>query len=251
MFPMELIKQEMSQERWIDIPDEVRESTRSGAPRHCIAASTWRRRSTRRRESTTSTKAPTPRARTSPTPPSLRPTTTSRRASAGWRPKPELASGEARWRWRAASSTWSPSTWSRSATSRSPSALADAALRGEVYASPSEHTNSGRAILLQSPDSPGASESQSQKPSRMPRPTSIPDYCLGSVLNHVLMHQTVIGLEVKKQMEKADDYPDVVSPASAAAATSAASPTRSSATSSPGRLRTCEPSRSSPRPARR
>ena len=48
-------------------------------------------------------------------------------------------------------------------------------------------------------------------------------YSLGSVLNHVLLHQTVIGLETKKQMEMAGEYPDVWSAASAAAATSPAS----------------------------
>jgi tryptophan synthase beta chain len=80
----------------------------------------------------------------------------------------------------------------------------------EVIASPSPLTESGRKILARDPDSPGSlgiaiSEAVEEAASR-------PDtnYSLGSVLNHVLLHQTVIGLEAKKQLEKAGDYPDVV-----------------------------------------
>ncbi|MBF0154308.1 MAG: TrpB-like pyridoxal phosphate-dependent enzyme [Magnetococcales bacterium] len=80
----------------------------------------------------------------------------------------------------------------------------------EVFASPSNMTNSGRAALLADADNPGSlglaiSEAVEEAASR-------PDtnYCLGSVLNHVLLHQTVIGLEAKKQLNMVDEYPDVV-----------------------------------------
>jgi tryptophan synthase beta chain len=80
----------------------------------------------------------------------------------------------------------------------------------EVIASPSAKTNSGRNVIARDPESPGSlgiaiSEAVEEAASR-------PDtnYALGSVLNHVLLHQTVIGLEAKKQFEKAGDYPDVV-----------------------------------------
>ena len=80
----------------------------------------------------------------------------------------------------------------------------------EVIASPSAKTNSGRNVIARDPESPGSlgiaiSEAVEEATSR-------PDtnYALGSVLNHVLLHQTVIGLEAKKQLEKAGDYPDVV-----------------------------------------
>jgi tryptophan synthase beta chain len=80
----------------------------------------------------------------------------------------------------------------------------------EVIASPSSETRSGRRILDSNPESPGSlgiaiSEAVEEAVSR--RDTN---YSLGSVLNHVVLHQTVIGLETRKQLEKAGDYPDVI-----------------------------------------
>jgi tryptophan synthase beta chain len=80
----------------------------------------------------------------------------------------------------------------------------------EVIASPSAYTQSGRHILEAAPDSPGSlgiaiSEAVEEAASRKDT-----NYALGSVLNHVLLHQTVIGLETKLQFQKAGDYPDVV-----------------------------------------
>ena len=81
----------------------------------------------------------------------------------------------------------------------------------QVFASPTNRTNAGRGILAQDPNSPGsqgiaiseavevAATSEGRK-----------KYSLGSVLNHVLLHQTVIGEEAIKQMDMADEYPDVV-----------------------------------------
>jgi len=79
-----------------------------------------------------------------------------------------------------------------------------------VVASPSRDTECGRKILAATPDSPGSlgiaiSEAVEDAASR--EDTS---YALGSVLNHVLLHQTVIGLECLEQMKLAGDYPDVV-----------------------------------------
>ena len=80
-----------------------------------------------------------------------------------------------------------------------------------VFASPTDRTNYGRSVLAQDPNSPGslgiaiseavevAATSGGQK-----------KYSLGSVLNHVLMHQSVIGEEALKQMDMANEYPDVV-----------------------------------------
>jgi tryptophan synthase beta chain len=81
---------------------------------------------------------------------------------------------------------------------------------GKVVASPSEDTEIGRKILAEDPNSTGSlgiaiSEAVMDAGSR-----DDTFYCLGSVLNHVLMHQTVIGLEIKKQMEMADAYPDII-----------------------------------------
>ncbi len=80
----------------------------------------------------------------------------------------------------------------------------------EVLASPTDQTESGRKILAGDPDSPGSlgiaiSEAVEEAASREDT-----NYSLGSVLNHVLLHQTIIGLEAKKQFEKAGDYPDMV-----------------------------------------
>jgi pyridoxal-phosphate dependent TrpB-like enzyme len=80
----------------------------------------------------------------------------------------------------------------------------------EVFASPTDLTNAGRAALAADPNNPGSlglaiSEAVEEAASRKDT-----NYCLGSVLNHVCLHQTVIGLEAKKQFEKVGDYPDMV-----------------------------------------
>ncbi len=85
------------------------------------------------------------------------------------------------------------------------------AYNAKVFASPSNRTGFGKSILEQDPDSPGslgiaiseavevAATSEGKK-----------KYSLGSVLNHVLMHQSIIGEEALLQMEMAGEYPDVV-----------------------------------------
>ncbi|GHU60081.1 tryptophan synthase beta chain [Clostridia bacterium] len=80
----------------------------------------------------------------------------------------------------------------------------------EVLASPSNRTGAGRAVLERDPDCTGSlgiaiGEAVEDAASRADT-----SYALGSVLNHVLLHQTVIGLEAKLQMEHIDEYPDVI-----------------------------------------
>ena len=80
----------------------------------------------------------------------------------------------------------------------------------EIVASPSMDTNTGRRILAETPDTPGSlgiaiSEALEDASTR-----DDTKYALGSVLNHVILHQSIIGLEAKKQMEIAGDYPDVI-----------------------------------------
>jgi len=80
----------------------------------------------------------------------------------------------------------------------------------DVYASPSEHTEAGRKILKENPNSPGSlgiAISEAVDDALTHEDTK---YGIGSVFNHVLLHQTVIGLEARKQMEIAGDYPDVI-----------------------------------------
>lgn len=79
-----------------------------------------------------------------------------------------------------------------------------------VFASPTDMTNSGRQILSEHPDSPGSlgiaiSEAVEEAAGR-----DDTNYALGSVLNHVLLHQTIIGQEAKKQLEMVGEYPDMI-----------------------------------------
>ncbi len=79
-----------------------------------------------------------------------------------------------------------------------------------VVPSPSPDTNAGRNVLAKDPESPGSlglAISEAVEDAVLREDTK---YALGSVLNHVLMHQTVIGLEAKKQFEKLGKYPDVL-----------------------------------------
>jgi tryptophan synthase beta chain len=80
----------------------------------------------------------------------------------------------------------------------------------EIVASPSEDTAFGRQILAEHPDTAGSlgiaiSEALEDAATR-----DDTKYALGSVLNHVILHQSIIGLETKKQMEIAGEYPDVI-----------------------------------------
>ena len=77
-------------------------------------------------------------------------------------------------------------------------------------ASPSTETESGRAILAKAPDHPGSLGIAISEAVEMAVQRDDTKYALGSVLNHVLLHQTVLGLEAMAQMEMADDYPDVI-----------------------------------------
>ncbi|MDR5683842.1 MAG: TrpB-like pyridoxal phosphate-dependent enzyme [Armatimonadota bacterium] len=80
----------------------------------------------------------------------------------------------------------------------------------EVLPSPSPRTHAGRGILERDPQSPGSLGIAISEAVEDAATHDDAKYSLGSVLNHVLMHQTVIGLEARRQMELFDDYPDVV-----------------------------------------
>jgi tryptophan synthase beta chain len=80
-----------------------------------------------------------------------------------------------------------------------------------VFASPTDRTQFGRKVLAEHPDSPGSlgiAISEAVEVAATSGGTK--KYSLGSVLNHVLMHQTVVGLEVLQQMEMAGEYPDIL-----------------------------------------
>jgi tryptophan synthase beta chain len=87
-----------------------------------------------------------------------------------------------------------------------------AAWGANCVASPSRETKAGRDVLEQFPDSPGSlgiaiSEAIEEAVGDTSGQTR---YSLGSVLNHVMLHQTIIGLEAQKQMKKIGEYPDIV-----------------------------------------
>jgi len=77
-------------------------------------------------------------------------------------------------------------------------------------ASPSMETNYGRSVLAKSPDNNGSLGIAISEAVEIAAGRDDTKYALGSVLNHVLLHQTVIGLEAMAQLELANDYPDVI-----------------------------------------
>ena len=79
-----------------------------------------------------------------------------------------------------------------------------------VVASPSNLTEAGRKVLAESPDSPGSLGIAISEAIEDAAKRDDTKYALGSVLNHVLLHQTIIGQEAKKQMELAGEFPDIV-----------------------------------------
>ena len=80
----------------------------------------------------------------------------------------------------------------------------------QVIPSPSDTTEAGRRILAMHPDSPGSLGNAISEAVEVAMTQPDTRYALGSVLNHVSLHQTIIGLEAEKQLEMTGDYPDVV-----------------------------------------
>ncbi len=212
LFPMELIKQEVSMDRWIDIPDEVRDIYRLWRPSPLYRA--------RRLEKALDTPAKIYYKYEGVSPAgSHKPNTAIAQAyynkmEGVTRITTETGAGQ----WGSALSLACnffgiecKVYMVKISFQQKPYRRAMIMTWGaNVIPSPSNETNAGRAILAEDPDSPGSlgiaiSEAVEEAASREDT-----KYSLGSVLNHVLLHQTVVGLEAKKQMEIAGDYPDVV-----------------------------------------
>ncbi|WP_406315031.1 TrpB-like pyridoxal phosphate-dependent enzyme [Streptosporangium sp. NBC_01639] len=81
---------------------------------------------------------------------------------------------------------------------------------GEVFASPTDRTQAGRDVLAKDPDSPGSLAIAISEAVEDALAYDDTKFALGSAMNHVVLHQTVIGLEARRQLELAGDYPDVV-----------------------------------------
>jgi len=81
----------------------------------------------------------------------------------------------------------------------------------DVYASPSDRTDAGRNMLAEDPNSPGSlGLAISEAVEVAAKSGGTTKYSLGSVLNHVILHQTIVGLETKKQFEKIGEFPDIL-----------------------------------------
>ena len=83
-------------------------------------------------------------------------------------------------------------------------------LGAEVIPSPGEATRTGREVLSKDPNSPGSLGIALSEAFETAHNNDDMKFCWGTVMNHVLLHQTVIGLEAQKQMRRADAYPDVI-----------------------------------------
>jgi tryptophan synthase beta chain len=212
LFPMALIKQEVSRERWIEIPDEVRDVLRLWRPSPLYRA--------RRLEKALGTPA--------------RIYYKYEGVSPAGSHKPNTAVAQAYYNKQEGVKRLATETGAGQWGSSLAMACNFFGLQCKVYMvkvsyhqkpyrrvlmetwgaqvvpSPSADTQAGKKVLEQDPDSPGSlgiaiSEAVEDAATR-----DDTKYALGSVLNHVLLHQTVIGLETKKQLEKADDEADIV-----------------------------------------
>ncbi len=212
LFPMELIKQEVSTERWIDIPEEVRDIYRLWRPTTLFRA--------HRLEKALDTPAKIFYNYEGSSPPGSH--------------KPNTAIAQAFYNKQEGIKRIATETGAGQWGSALAFGGACFGLEIKVYMvaisyhqkpyrrimmetwgakcvpSPSSDTKVGRDMLEKDPDCPGSlglaiSEAVEDAVSR-----DDTHYSLGSVLNHVLLHQTVIGIEAKKQMEMADAYPDII-----------------------------------------
>lgn len=209
----ECLKQEMSGENWIDIPDGIRELfMQAGRPRPLFRAANLEKR------------LDTP-ARMYYKSEFFSPTGSHKVNTAlaqCWYAKQEgferVTTETGAGQWGTALSYASAVTglkctvfWVRSVYNWKHDRLMFMKLLGaDVYASPSPMTEFGKTLYEKNPDhvgSLGIAISEGLEDSlKDPKAT----YSLGSVLNHVLMHQTIIGLETQKQFERFDDYPDII-----------------------------------------
>ena len=209
----ECLGQEMSAERWIDIPEELRELyLQAGRPRPLFRALALERLlgTPARLYYKAEFYSPTGSHKVN--------TALAQAYYARREGKKRLTTETGAGQWGtalayAASLTGLTCTvyWVRAVHSWKPERLGFMKMLGaEVYASPSPRTTFGRKLYEKDPHHPGSlgiaiSEGLEDAASD---PEAV--YSLGSVLNHVLLHQTIIGLETQKQFEKIGEYPDVV-----------------------------------------
>lgn len=212
IFPMELIKQEVSTERWIPIPEEVRDVYRLWRPTPLYRA--------RRLEKALKTPAKIYYKWEGVSPPgSHKPNTAVAQAYYNMREGVEritTETGAGQW---GSALAFSTCLFDLDCTiymvkisyEQKPYRRVLMETWGaEVFPSPSQRTNAGRKILEKDPETTGSLGIAISEAVEDAATHDNAKYSLGSVLNHVLLHQTVVGLEAKKQFESIDEYPDVI-----------------------------------------
>ena len=212
LFPMEIIKQEVSQERWIDIPEPVRDVYRQWRPTPLYRA--------HRLEKALDTPARIYYKWEGVSPAgSHKPNTAVAQAfynkEAGVR-RLTTETGAGQW---GSALAFAGALFGlevrvymvRVSFEQKPyrKALMEA-WGAQCVASPSTETSSGRQILAEHPNSPGSLGIAISEAVEVAAQHADTKYSLGSVLNHVLLHQTVIGQEALAQFEMAGDYPDII-----------------------------------------
>ncbi|MBW4549488.1 MAG: TrpB-like pyridoxal phosphate-dependent enzyme [Symplocastrum torsivum CPER-KK1] len=212
LFPMSLIEQEVSQERWIEIPDEVQSIYRQWRPTPLYRA--------RRLEKALDTPAKIYYKYEGVSPAgSHKPNTAVAQAyynkQAGVK-RLTTETGAGQW---GSSLAFAGALFGlevlvymvKVSYNQKPYRRALMETYGaRVVASPSEETQAGRSILAAHPNSTGSLGIAISEAVEVAAQDEGSKYALGSVLNHVLLHQTVIGLEALAQLEMAGDYPDIV-----------------------------------------
>jgi len=212
IFPKEILAQEMSQERWINIPEEVREVYRIWRPTPLIRAT--------RLEKALKTPAKIYFKYEGVSPSgSHKPNTAVPQAYYNMKEGIErLATETGAGQWGSALA-FGCMTFDMDCTvymvrisyDQKPYRRVLMETYGaKVYASPSNNTEAGRKVLAEDPNSSGSLGLAISEAVEDALTHQSVNYGIGSVFNHVLLHQTVIGLEAKKQLERVDDYPDVV-----------------------------------------
>ncbi len=212
LFPMALIKQEVSQDRYIDIPEEVRDIYRLWRPSPLYRA--------HRLEAALKTPARIYYKNEGVSPPgSHKPNTAIAQAYFNMKEGVERLSTETgAGQWGSALS-FACSLFDleckvymvKASFYQKPYRKSLINLWGaNVIPSPSTETQAGRAILEKDPDTSGSLGIAISEAVEDAATHDNTKYALGSVLNHVMLHQTVIGLEAKKQMDMVDDYPDIL-----------------------------------------
>ena len=212
LFPLELIKQEVSPERWIEIPEEVQDLYRIWRPTPLVRAT--------RLEKLLDTPARIYYKNESVSPAgSHKPNTAIPQAYYNYKEgvkKITTETGAGQWGSALALATQYFGIQLQvfmvkvSYEQKPYRKMMMNTWNATVVPSPSPLTDSGRKILAEDPDSPGSLGIAISEAVEMAAKNEDTKYSLGSVLNHVLLHQTIIGQEAIKQMEMAGDMPDIV-----------------------------------------